>query len=134
MKDFWFFVGIALSILSIVGLIVGFALLFSNMISAASWTFFASFLALIVSAAILKLYEIYDCGIDYDVCKSVSANTKYDKEEEKTIVIKQTHCASCGAPLENDVCSYCGTKSVIYKRIKPNSYLIDNTEAINYIV
>ena len=133
MKDFWFFCGITLYILSFVGLFIGFALIFLNMISAASWTFSAAALAIIVSAVILKLCEIYDYDIDYSENSNNNIIRDNDNSKESAIILKETHCASCGAPLKDDVCSYCGTRSVIYKRIKPN-YLIDNTEAINYIV
>lgn len=39
------------------------------------------------------------------------------KTEKKTIVIKNTRCSACGAPLEDEVCRYCGTRAVIYKTI-----------------
>ena len=35
----------------------------------------------------------------------------------KTIVITDTRCSACGAPLEDEVCRYCGTRAVIYKTI-----------------
>lgn len=37
--------------------------------------------------------------------------------EKKTIVITDTRCSACGAPLEDEVCRYCGTRAVIYKTI-----------------
>lgn len=37
--------------------------------------------------------------------------------EKKTIVITDTRCSACGAPLEDEVCGYCGTRAVIYKTI-----------------
>lgn len=131
MKDWQFALIILFGLLGLISLPFGlFVLFFYNNLEFSLILFAIAIISLGICGMLDTLYDDYD----YDVCKSVSASTKYDKEEEKTIVIKQTHCASCGAPLEDDVCSYCGTKSVIYKRIKPNSYLIDNTEAINYIV
>ena len=38
--------------------------------------------------------------------------------EEKIIVLTNTKCPHCGAPLDNpDRCDYCGTPTVLYKKI-----------------
>lgn len=130
MKDWQFALIILFGLLGFVSLPFAlFVLFFYNNLEFSLILFAIAITSLGICGMLDTLYGDYDD----DVCESVSESTNENKEEEKTIVIKETHCASCGAPLEDDVCSYCKTKAVIYKRIKPNC-LIDNIEAINYIV
>ena len=55
-------------------------------------------------------YYDYDCG--YDDGKKETIN-----EEKKSFIVKlKTTCPHCGAPMKNDTCEYCGSKSeIIYK-------------------
>lgn len=53
----------------------------------------------------------YDYG--YDDGKKETTN-----EEKKPFIVKlKTTCPNCGAPMKNDTCDYCGSKSEIYKVI-----------------
>lgn len=56
-------------------------------------------------------YEDYDYA-EYD-------HEETTNEEKKSFIVKlKTTCPHCGAPMINDICSYCGCKSEIYKVIQ----------------
>lgn len=56
--------------------------------------------------------DYYDYG--YDDGKKETTN-----EEKKQFIVKlKTTCPHCGAPMKNDTCDYCGSKSEIYKVIQ----------------
>ena len=38
-------------------------------------------------------------------------------KEGRSILITNTRCSGCGAPLKDDTCEFCGKKAIIYKKI-----------------
>ena len=62
----------------------------------------------------LILSFCYDDNGYYDDGKKETKN-----EEKKQFIVKlKTTCPHCGAPMKNDTCDYCGSKSEIYKVIR----------------
>lgn len=62
-------------------------------------------------------YDVY--GDDYGDDYMYECTPESEKKVEKSnnIVKLPTSCPHCGAPMKNDTCSYCGSKSEIYKVI-----------------
>lgn len=78
---------------------------------------FLGFLFLLISGII---EAVFGDGFDSDYYHYVNSyyESKSEDDSEKTIIITNTRCCACGAPLEGDTCSYCNTKAVIYKKIR----------------
>jgi len=107
----------------LVGLTIGSILLFSLLaliiaiadFSTGEW-FFPLGIALVCGFFfILEMRFLFD---DEEFEEPTPKPTTKEKHEEKIIVLKDTRCPACGARLENsDACSYCGTKTILYKKI-----------------
>lgn len=66
----------------------------------------------------LLMYLIGNSMMDDDLITDMIGVEKEVKNDTQNVILSETHCSSCGAPLKDDTCSYCGSKSVVYKKIK----------------
>ena len=67
---------------------------------------------------VLEMQFLYD-DKEFEEPTPTPKHKEEPKHEEKIIVLKDTRCPACGARLENsDACSYCGTKTILYKKIR----------------
>lgn len=118
-EDYIFGVCFFLAILGFIGSPLGLVFLFLNMLYAAVWSFLGAVGALSICGF---LCAMFGDGVDSDDYYYHSVNSDYESKSEdnseKIIIIKNTRCCACGAPLEDDTCSYCNTKAVIYKKIR----------------
>jgi len=109
----------------LVGLTIGLILLFSLLaliiaiadFSTGEW-FFPLGIALVCGFFfILEMRFLFD-DEEFEEPTPKPTTKEKTKHEEKIIVLKDTRCPACGARLENsDACSYCGTKTILYKKI-----------------
>lgn len=123
-EDYIFVVCFFLAILGFIGLPLGLVFLLLNMLDAAVWSFLGAIGALSLCGLLDAIFG--DGDVIDDSCGYVSNNCysngltdgANESSNENIIMLKDTHCAACGAPLEDDTCSYCKTKAVIYKKIR----------------
>lgn len=76
--------------------------------------FFGVSVLFAITFFIISLFEENDdYNYGYDDGKKETTN-----EEKKPFIVKlKTTCPHCGAPMKDDTCAYCGSKSEIYKVI-----------------
>ena len=110
----------ALRVLSMIVMVLSFLfsiILLLTMPTEPIWIVFLGFGALLGFIVIIYSFidtdnNDYDYG--YDDGKKETTN-----EEKKPFIVKlKTTCPHCGAPMKNDTCDYCGSKSEIYKVIR----------------
>lgn len=66
----------------------------------------------------LELDAGFDSSFDADEFPEDYGKKDPPPPAEKIIVLTDTKCPRCGAPLDNpDRCGYCGTPTVLYKKI-----------------
>ena len=78
--------------------------------------FGGSFIIFLMFSLFLMFWDCSEYD-DYEYYYPYSNTEPELNQENKTIVITETRCPACGAPLEDEVCGYCGTRVVIYKTI-----------------
>lgn len=121
-EDYIFVVCFFLAILGVISLPLMLVFLFLNMLSAAVWSFIGGIVALSLCALLDAIFgDVIDDSGGYvsNNCYSNGFTDGANKSSNENItMLKDTHCSSCGAPLEDDTCSYCKTKAVIYKKIR----------------
>lgn len=93
-------------------------------VSLISGILFVIFWDLLVGILFFGMSFLMVCimGVHYDVYGDdyiYKCTPKSEKKVEKSnnIVKLPTSCPHCGAPMKNDTCAYCGSKSEIYKVI-----------------
>lgn len=111
LKKVIIYVSGALSLICIVGIIANIVLFDKDAPPVFAIPFVPMVLIFSFSFAEWHGYDDYEYYYPY-------SNTEPElNQENKTIVITETRCPACGAPLEDEVCGYCGTRVVIYKTI-----------------
>lgn len=101
---------LAFSIVAIIIAIVDFA--------SGEWLFPLSIALVCAFLLLLEMQFLFD-DEEFEEPTPKPTPKEKPKHEEKIIVLKDTRCPACGARLENsDACSYCGTKTILYKKIR----------------